>query len=164
MAARLLTLPGSTSPLPQAGPRCPEGVEGPGERATALKDQTRQRQTAIQRDISERNARFFEAEADKLDGWADDLKIGLEREIKEIDRQIKEARRAATTALTLEDKLAGQKQIKALEAQRNQKRRSLFDAQDQVDKQRAELIEQIEGKLQQVTTMQPLFVLRWVLA
>ena len=157
VAARLLTLPGSTSPLPQAGPRCPEGVEGPGERATALKDQTRQRQTAIQRDISERNARFFEAEADKLDGWADDLKIGLEREIKE-------ARRAATTALTLEDKLAGQKQIKALEAQRNQKRRSLFDAQDQVDKQRAELIEQIEGKLQQVTTMQPLFVLRWVLA
>ena len=36
------------------------------------------------------------AEAEKLDGWADDLKVGLEREIKEIDRQIKEARRAAT--------------------------------------------------------------------
>ena len=80
---------------------------------------TQQRQAAIQRGISERNARFFEAEADKLDGWADDLKIGLEREIKELDRQIKEARRAATTALTLEEKLAGQKQIKALEAQRN---------------------------------------------
>ncbi len=26
---------------------------------------------------SERNARFFEVEAEKLDGWADDLKIGL---------------------------------------------------------------------------------------
>ena len=35
----------------------------------------------------ERNARFFEAEADKLDGWADDLKVGLERELKELDRQ-----------------------------------------------------------------------------
>ena len=43
--------------------------------------------------IFERNARFFEAEAEKLDGWADDLKLGLEREIKEFDRQIKEARR-----------------------------------------------------------------------
>lgn len=75
---------------------------------------TQQRQAAIQRGISERNARFFEAEADKLDGWADDLKVGLEREIKELDRQSKEARRAATTALTLEEKLAGQKQIKAL--------------------------------------------------
>ena len=31
-------------------------------------------------------------EAMKLDGWADDLKVGLERELKELDRQIKEAR------------------------------------------------------------------------
>ena len=68
---------------------------------------SQQRQAAIQRAISERNARFFEAEADKLDGWADDLKLGLEREIKEIDRQIKEARRAATTALTLEESSPG---------------------------------------------------------
>lgn len=119
------------------------------------------RRQGIQRSISERNARFFEAEADKLDGWADDLKVGLEREIKEIDRQIKEARRAATTALTLEEKLAGQKQIKSLEAFRNQKRRSLFDAQDQIDKQRAELIAQIEGKLEQTVELALLFTIRW---
>jgi adenine-specific DNA-methyltransferase len=157
IAQRLMTLPCTSSPLPLAG-------EGPGERASHLESLTQQRQSAIQRDISERNARIFEAEADKLDGWADDLKVGLEREIKEIDRQIKEARRAATTALTLEEKLAGQKQIKALEGQRNQKRRSLFDAQDQVDKQREELIAVIEGKLNQITTQQRLFMLRWRLA
>jgi hypothetical protein len=69
------------------------------------------RQAEIQRAISERNARLFEAEAEKLDGWADDLKLGLKRQIKELDRQIKEARRAATAAPTLEEKLAGQKQI-----------------------------------------------------
>jgi adenine-specific DNA-methyltransferase len=34
----------------------------------------------------------------------------------QIDRQIKEARRGASAALTLEAKLAGQKQIKALES------------------------------------------------
>jgi len=120
-------------------------------------------QRTIQRTISERNARFFEAEAEKLDGWADDLKVGLEREIKELDRQVKEARRAATTALTLEEKLEGQKQIRALEAQRNEKRRSLFDAQDTVDKQREELIAKIEGKLQQKTELQRLFTIRWTL-
>lgn len=117
--------------------------------------------SSIKNDISKRNARFFEAEAEKLDGWADDLKVGLEREIKELDRQIKETRRAATLALTLEDKLAGQKQMKALEALRNQKRRSLFDAQDQVDKQREELIEKIEGKLSQKSQLSPLFTIRW---
>lgn len=126
-----------------------------------LENHTRQRQATIQRDVSERNARFFEAEADKLDGWADDLKVGLERELKELDRQIKEARRAATAALTLEEKLAGQKQVKALESQRNLKRRSLFDAQDEVDSQREKLIAQIEGKLQQRTELIQLFVIRW---
>jgi len=76
---------------------------------------------------------------------------------------IKEARRAATTALTLEEKLAGQKQIKALESQRNEKRRSLFEAQDKVDQQREELIANIEGKLIQRTSLKELFTLRWCL-
>lgn len=128
-----------------------------------LVELVRTRQQAIQRTISERNARFFEDEADKLDGWADDLKVGLEREIKEIDRQIKEARRAATAALTLEEKLAGQKQIKNLEQHRNTKRRSLFDAQDEIDRRRTALIEEIEGKLQQRVSQNVLFATRWSL-
>ena len=150
---RLLTLAG------EAG----NEVLPPAEILDHLDIGLRRQQQDIQRSISERNARFFEAEADKLDGWADDLKVGLEREIKEIDRQIKEARRSATTALTLEEKLAGQKQIKSLEALRNQKRRSLFDAQDEIDKQRAELIAQIESKLEQKVELVPLFTVRWKL-
>ncbi|MEK7784529.1 MAG: helicase-related protein, partial [Chloroflexota bacterium] len=120
-----------------------------------------ERQQAIRRDISQRNAAFFEAEAEKLDGWADDLKVGLEREIKELDRQIKEARRAATATVTLEEKLAGQKLVKALEAQRNTRRRALFDAQDEIDRRRGELIVELEGKLQQRASLAALFTLRW---
>lgn len=151
-AARLFTLPGSTT-----GP-CLSIV--PNTVAAEIQS----RQGAIRRTISTRNAQFFEAEAEKLEGWADDLKLGLEREIKEMDREIKEARRAATTALTLEEKLAGQKQIKSLESQRNEKRRSLFEAQDRVDHQREELIANIEGKLAQKSGLQQLFTVRWVLA
>ncbi|MCM8611876.1 SNF2-related protein [Accumulibacter sp.] len=154
VAQRLLTLPCASAPRSLA---VENKVQG------ALDTVTQHRQATIQTVIAERNASFFVAEADKLDAWADDLKVGLEREIREIDRQIKDARRAATTALTLEEKLAGQKQIKALEAQRNQKRRSLFDAQDQVDKQREDLIAVIEGKLNQTATLQQLFMLRWIL-
>jgi hypothetical protein len=73
----------------------------------------------------------------------------------------KDARRTATAALTLEDKLAGQKQVKALEQQRNAKRRALFDAQDEIDRQRERLIAEIEGKLQQRTTITMLFTIRW---
>ncbi len=150
-ASRLLTVgaePGAPTALPA-------NVE------PQLEAQLQTQQDSIRRNISERNARYFEAEANKLDGWADDLKVGLERELKELDRQIKEARRAATTALTLEEKLAGQKAIKALEAERATKRRTLFDAQDRIDAQRAELIAQIEGKLEQKIDTRPLFTIRW---
>jgi adenine-specific DNA-methyltransferase len=152
-ATRMLSLPGKV-----IGP-----IEGkaPHDQLNVLVEK---RRAETQRTISERNARFFEAETDKLENWADDLKLGLEREIRELDRQIKEARRAATLALTLEEKLAGQKQIKALEAQRNQGRRSLFDAQDQVDQQREDLIANIEGKLIQKSGLQQLFTIRWRLA
>jgi hypothetical protein len=130
-----------------------------------LDEITHRRQAETQRAISERNARLFEAEAEKLDGgWADDLKLGLERETKELDCQINEARRAATAAPTLEEKLAGQKQIKALESQRNEKRRSLFDAQDEVDRHRDRLITGIEGKLVQNVSLQSLFQISWSLA
>lgn len=124
---------------------------------------TASRQAAILTSISRRNADFFEAEANKLDEWADDLKAGVEREIKELDRQIKEARRAATAALTLEEKLDAQKRVKAIEAQRNSRRRALFDAQDDIDRRREALISEIEGKLQQQTTLQELFSLRWTI-
>ena len=127
----------------------------------SLNSVTESRQADILKSISQRNAQFFEAEASKLDAWADDLKVGLEREIKDLDRQIKEARRVATAALTLEDKLADQKQIKVLESLRNTKRRSLFDAQDQVDQRREELIAEIEAKLKQTTRLTKLFGIRW---
>ncbi|MDD5095357.1 MAG: helicase-related protein, partial [Dehalococcoidia bacterium] len=148
-ARRLLSLPGQVTPSTAA------------PTPDALDVMTQLRQAEIQRAISERNARFFETEVEKLEGWADDLKLGLEREIKEIDRQIKEARRAATVALRLEEKLAGQKQVRALESLRNEKRRSLFDAQDQVDKRREELITNIEGKLAQSTSLTTLFCIKW---
>ena len=144
-ALRLLTL------AARVGPEMPPPVNT----IDRLNGNLRLRQQEIQRTISERNARFFEVEADKLDGWADDLKVGLEREIKELDRRIKES--------TLEDKLAGQKQIKSIEALRNEKRKSLFEAQDEIDKQRAQLIAQIEGKLEQNTNLRSLFTIRWSL-
>jgi ERCC4-related helicase len=135
-------------------------LDGP---ATALEADQQRLIAAIQQTVTERNARAYEEQSAKLDNWADDLKVGLERDIKDMDRQIREARRAATAALTLDEKLAGQKQIKALEQDRSKKRRALFDAQDDVDAQRQKLIEDIEGKLQQRTEVKHLFTIRWVM-
>jgi len=120
-----------------------------------------ERKQNVLRAISERNASFFEVEANKIDNWADDLKVGLEREIKDLDRQIKEARRASTMALTLEEKLSFQKQMRSLESQRSTKRRALFDTQDEIDKKRELLIGEIEGKMKQMESQTELFLIRW---
>jgi adenine-specific DNA-methyltransferase len=149
---RLFTLPGRVEAAPA------------GARPPALDSLVRERQSAIERAISERNARFFDAEAAKLDAWADDMKAGLEREIKDLDRRIREARRTATAAGTLEEKLAGQKQVRALESERNQKRRSLFDAQDDLERRRDELIASVEAKLRRALDLRELFAIEWRLS
>jgi hypothetical protein len=61
----------------------------------------------------------------------------------------------------LEEKLSSQQRIQTLETERSSKRRSLFDAQDQVDSQRARLIEEIEGKLTCTSLERILFTIRW---
>lgn len=46
-----------------------------------------------------RHAALLVEEERKLDNWADDLKIGLEREIREIDRLVADARRLAQVSI-----------------------------------------------------------------
>lgn len=117
----------------------------------------------VEKSVNDRNLNFFEQEVNKLDAWADDLKEGLEASIKELDKQIKEVRREAKIAVTLEEKLALQKQQKSLESQRNKSRRELFDKQDEVDERREALIDSLEGKLNKKTTSNTVFTIFWQL-
>ncbi len=113
------------------------------------------------RQMDERSARLFDEEVLKLDRWSEDLKLGLERELKELDKQIVETRRSSALAASLHDKLEAQRTIKTLEATRNRKRRDLFEAQDGIDHQREELIKNIEAQLKQSHRVQTLFTVRW---
>lgn len=112
-------------------------------------------------EIDTRNARFFDEEVLKLDRWSEDLKLSLEHEIKALDKQIRELRRSAALAQSLQDKLNHQKQLRDLERRRNVKRRELFDAQDAIDQQREDLIGKIEKQLKHTSTVQTLFTIRW---
>jgi len=130
--------------------------------ATLLAD-VEARKTALLRDVNERNLGYFEQEVQKLDAWADDLKLGLEQEIKEIDREIKEVRRTAATSPTLEEKLSWQKKQRELEGKRSKLRRELFARQDEVEAQRNDLISQLELQLQQQVEEHMLFTIEWEL-
>lgn len=123
---------------------------------------TKQRD-AVARQLDERNAVYFDEETDKLDSWADDLKFGLETEIKQLDKDIKEAKKAASVSMSLASKLEHQKKLRELEQSRNSKRRSLYEAQDSIDEQRDSLIKKIEKQLQCTVNNTKLFAVRWSL-
>ena len=151
-AARLFSLPASL------------GAQRLMPRSLELDDEIARQQSEVLATIASRNGRFFDDETRKLDDWADDLKVALEREIKDMDRQIREARRAASRAGSLEGKLEAQRQIKALEGHRNSKRKSLFEAQDQIDGRREQIIRDIESRMTPFVTLTPVVEVAWRLS
>lgn len=114
-------------------------------------------------DLETRNLGAFTQETEKLDAWADDLKIGLERDIKELDRRIKESRTKSKGAATLADKLAAQKEQRDLEGQRDKKRRELFDRQDEIQRKRDDLIDELERQFKQEISISPALTCEWEL-
>lgn len=128
-----------------------------------LQHDLEQRKHALLREINERNLSYFDQEVQKLDGWADDLKLGLEQEIKDIDREIKEVRRTTAIAPTLDEKLHWQKRQRELETKRSKSRRELFRRQDDIDEQRNGLITELEDRLQQQVEEKVLFTIEWEL-
>jgi len=118
-------------------------------------------QSRIIEAISARNVTFFDDEMEKLEKWADDMKSGLEFELKELDREIKFLKTESKKIFTLNEKLKAQKEIKELEKKRNAKRRTLFEAQDEVDSRKDGLIEGVEARLRQQIKTDELFAIRW---
>ena len=121
------------------------------------------RKITLLREINQRNLGYFEQELLKLDAWADDLKLGLEQEIKTIDAGIKEVRRLAATAPTLEEKLAQQRHQRDMEAKRSKLRRELFSRQDAIESERNDLISALEIQMRQKVHELTLFTIEWEL-
>jgi hypothetical protein len=133
------------------------------ERSEQLESLLAHQHAAKLQEIEARNSQYFEEEVDKLDRWADDMKLALEHDIKLLNNEIKVARKEAKTKVVLAEKLTAQKLIKSLEQQLHAKRKQLFDAQDEVDRQRTKLIDDIERQLQTSADRDTLFTIRWQL-
>lgn len=126
-----------------------------------LQDAFESRQSRIIEVIGTRNSHFFDREMEKLEKWADDLKSGLEFELKELDREIKLQKTESKKILRLEEKLTAQKAIKELEKKRHALRRNLFEAQDEIENRKEGLIADVEARLKQQITTKELFAIRW---
>jgi adenine-specific DNA-methyltransferase len=112
--------------------------------------------------VAARNARFFEEEIEKLERWAEDLKAGLEQELKDLDIEVKAAKRDARLQADLETKVALHRKAKELEAERSRKRRSLYEAQDEIDRRKEGLLADTEKRLAQRVDTKTLLAMKWI--
>ena len=131
------------------------------ETSTVLKDLIQVERQGIISENTNRNRDFFDVEMDKLDQWADDMKISLEKEIRDLDAEIKLRKAEAKKMLNLEAKVKSQRQIKELEKKRSEKRQTLFSAQDEIDDKKETLLTDIEKRLNQKIEQKQLFTIQW---
>lgn len=138
-----------------------EMISVSNEVSTVLKDLIQEERQVIISENANRNRDFFDVEMDKLDQWADDMKISLEKEIRDLDAEIKLRKAEAKKMLNLEAKVKSQRQIKELEKKRSEKRQTLFSAQDEIDDKKETLLTDIEKRLNQKIEQNQLFTIKW---
>lgn len=127
-----------------------------------LKEKISEMQNEIVADSAERNSKFFDEEMDKLDNWADDMKLGLEKEISDLDQEIRLRKSEAKKITKLDEKVSAQRAIKELEKKRTEKRQNLYEAQDEIDEKKDMLLDKIEKMLKQKVSRENLFTIKWM--
>ena len=131
---------------------------------SALDELIEMQQEQALEEVGQRTVHWLDVEVAKLDRWSEDLKFGLEQEIKDLDKEIRETKRAASAAAALADKLTHQRTLKTLQAARNQKRKDLFVAQDEIEARRDTVIADIEARMRQGQKLtHGFFQIRWSL-
>lgn len=129
--------------------------------AVCLSDRVEEMNQEILSSSSDRNNRFFDEEMEKLDSWADDMKLALECEISDLDQEIRLRKSEAKKISRLEEKVKAQRIIKDLERKRIEKRRNLYIAQDEIDEKKEALLIKIEKMLKQKVERTCLFMIKW---
>jgi len=110
-----------------------------------------------------KNGKFFDQEYDKLEHWADDMKISLERELQDLDGEIKLKKMEARKSTDLKTKVQAQRTVKDLEKLRSEKRKRLFEAQDDIEQKKESLLAAVEKQLEQRHQAKELFTFKWFL-
>lgn len=136
-------------------------IEIPSVIQSYLGDATTRRQDELLVAMSAKNGEWFDIEMDKLDRWAEDRRAALNADLEELDQSIKDAKKSARLAPNLPEKLEIQRSLRGLETKRDEAWRSYDTASRDVDRQKDALLDEISRRLEQQTSCETLFTLRW---
>lgn len=150
---RLFRVPAQNEPLSVAPPE-EVLLANEAERRKALLDEAEQQ-----------NAEWLDLESEKLDDYAEDLERAFETEIKTVEVEIREAKKAIRGSnLPMAEKVAEKRRISALEGKRDKLKAEFFDRRAKIRTEVEAMLDQIQESLKLEPTLTDLFTIRWEVA
>jgi excisionase family DNA binding protein len=150
---RLFRVPAENEPLSGTSPE-PELDARELERRKELLDEA-----------EKQNAEWLEVESENLDNYAEDLQRAFESEIKTVEQEIKDARKAMRgSTLPMAEKVAEKRRISALESKRDKLKSEFFDRRAKIREDMEAMLDKIEESLKLEPTLARLFTIRWEVA
>jgi superfamily II DNA or RNA helicase len=122
----------------------------------------RQIEAALAKALDENNE-YFQREREKLDQWAEDQILAAEQELHDTKARLKDVKRRARAATTVDEQATLQQETSRLERQQRKQRQQIFDVEDEIEAKRDQLIEALSRRMNQRSHSVPLFRIRWLL-
>ncbi len=148
----------------QCGGTCADDGSVPEAAVLQLSGEAKRHSAATLSRSLEANSRYFHEAREKLEKWADDLVLSAEKALADTKEQIKVQRRLARQAVTLVEQHEIQEKIQRLERQQRRQRQEIFKVEDEIMTKRDQLVDQLEKRLAQRTSVETLFTIRWAVA
>ncbi|CAH6178172.1 RNA polymerase-associated protein RapA [Enterobacter cloacae] len=109
------------------------------------------------------NELYYNEEVEKLERWSEDRRIALDLRIKQLDAEIKEARKTSRQLPSLKEKMEAKRSLKALERERDNIMLQYHDEKKKIEQEEDRLLEEVEQKLATEITSSQLFAVSWTL-
>lgn len=130
-----------------------------------LKRREAERQKDLLDEAEKQNADWLDVESENLDNYAEDLERSFETEIKTVEAEIKEAKKALRgSTLPMAEKVAEKRRISALESKRDKLKREFFDRREQIRAEVEAMLDKIQESLKLEPSLTDLFTIRWEVA
>lgn len=141
-----------------------EPVDG-GVPEKQLKAAEAERRKALLEEAEQQNAEWLDLESEKLDGYAADLERAFETEVKAVESEIRDAKKAMRgSTLTMAEKLAEKRRISGLEGKRDKLKAEFFDRRATIRAEVESMLDQIQESLKLEPVLTDLFTIRWEVA
>lgn len=109
----------------------------------------------------ELNDEFFKKERDKLDQWADDSLLAVEKMLEDIKLKISSLKRESRKAFDIETEKRLQEEIQKAEKEKRRMRQQVFDVEDEIADKRDAMIDALEQRLHRSSKAENLFIVQW---